>query len=110
MDDRLFLPSLQAPDNDPLTLKLRVAELELLFQAVQEENSILEAERDELVAAIQKWAKADRQERQELLFDVETQDLRNDLKQARKKVKELEREVAALQAKIAAGAPQQMRA
>ena len=109
MDNRLFLPSLQAPEADPLALKLRAAELERLYNAALEKNEMLTAERDELVAAIKKWAKADHIERRELLFDAETQDLRTELKQARQLAKRLQRENNELAAKASEKVAQQQR-
>jgi multidrug resistance efflux pump len=109
-DDRLFLPSLQAPDTDNRTLRMRVAELERLQQAAQEEIDLLTAERDELVGAIKQWARADRLERQDLLFEASTQDMRSELKLMRGKVKRLERENAALRTASMNGAPRRMSA
>lgn len=98
-DDRLFLPSLQAPETESTSARQRLAELERLFAAAQEEIALLTGERDELVLAIKKWAKADRLERQELLVEATTQDLRTELKQLRAETKRLKRENAALTAR-----------
>lgn len=92
LDDRLFLPSLQAPESSDMPMRQRVAELERLFAAAQEEIALLTSERDELIDAVKKWAKADRLERQELLFETTTQELRSELKQLRSAVKRLKRE------------------
>jgi predicted RNase H-like nuclease (RuvC/YqgF family) len=92
LDDRLFLPSLQAPEPSDMSMRQRVAELERLFAAAQEEIALLTSERDELIDAVKKWAKADRLERQELLFETTTQELRSELKQLRSAVKRLKRE------------------
>ena len=97
-DSRLFLNTLQSPDTEPGLLKSRLADMERMFNAAQEEISLLSGERDELVAAIKQWAKADRLERQELLMDAITQDIRSELKVLRGKVKRLERENNALRA------------
>ncbi len=110
LDDRLFLPSLQAPGTDDRTLRARVAELERLMKAAQEEINLLTAERDELVGAIKQWAKADRMERQELLFEATTQDMRSELKLVRAEVKRLKRENNALRTATAEGAPRRLRA
>lgn len=99
LDDRLFLPSLQAPETETSSARQRLAELERLFGAAQEEIALLTSERDELVMAIKKWAKADRLERQDLLLEATTQDLRTELKQLRAETKRLKRENAALTAR-----------
>ena len=96
LDSRLFLHTLQSPDAEPGALKVRVADLERLMAAAQEEVNMLTGERDELVAAIKKWAKADRLERQELLLDATTLDLRTELKMLRNEVKRLKRDNTAL--------------
>lgn len=95
-DDRLFLPSLQPPDGDDPTLRHRVHELERLFCAAQEEISLLTSERDELVQAIKRWSQADRNERQELLSEAASFELRTELKQLRGLVHRLKRENATL--------------
>ncbi len=77
-------------------LKYRMAELEHTLASAQEEIDLLTGERDELVAAIKKWAKADRLERQELLLDATTLDLRTELKMLRNEVKRLKRDNTAL--------------
>lgn len=97
LDDRLFLPSLQAPEMDDRTLRQHVAELERAYEAAKEEINLLTSERDELVAAIKKWAKADRLERQELLLEASAQDLRSELKQLRSENRRLKRENTVLQ-------------
>ncbi|MBX2972815.1 MAG: hypothetical protein KF797_06920 [Flavobacteriales bacterium] len=109
-DDRLFLPSLQAPESADTPLRHRLNELERLFGAAQEEIALLTSERDELVAAIKKWSKADRSERQELLFDANTQELRSELKQLRSAVKRLKRENIVLHAQVSEQQPRQLRA
>lgn len=109
-DDRLFIPSLQAPGTDDLTLRLRVNELERLFQAAQEEITLLTCERDELVGAIKRWSRADRTERQELLHDAATFELRTELKQLRGLVHRLKRENAALRGPQEEQPRQQLRA
>lgn len=96
-DDRLFLPALQTLDSENAPLRQRLAELERLFGAAQDEIALLSGERDELVSAIKKWAKADRMERQELLFEATTQELRSEVKQLRSTVKRLQRENTTLQ-------------
>ncbi|MBL7962272.1 MAG: hypothetical protein JNM31_00375 [Flavobacteriales bacterium] len=96
LDSRLFLHSLQSPDAEPGMLKYRVAELEHTLATAQEEIELLTCERDELVAAIKKWAKADRLERQDLLLESTTQDLRTELKVLRNENKRLKRENSAL--------------
>lgn len=93
-DDRLILPSLQVPE--PSGLRQRVAELERLFGAAQEEIALLTSERDELVSSVKKWAKADRIERQDLLFEATTQELRTELKLLRAENRRLKRENQAL--------------
>lgn len=98
LDDRLFLAALQPPDSGNLPLRQQLAEMERMFSAAQEEIALLSGERDELVAAIKKWAKADRLERQELLLETATQELRTEMKQLRNTVKRLKRENALLQA------------
>ncbi len=111
LDDRLFLPSLQAPEQEGPTGRQRLAELERLFSAAQEEIALLTSERDELLSAVKKWAKADRLERQELLFEATTQELRTELKQMRGAVKRLKRENADLSERLnQASMPRQMRA
>jgi len=111
LDTRLFLPSLQIPDQGPQPFKQRIAELERLFTAAQEEISLLTSERDELVAAIKQWAKADRIERQALLFETHTQELRTELKRMRSEVKRLKRDNTALTAQAEVGSPsRQLRA
>lgn len=100
-DERLFLPSLQAPETDTATLRQRLADMERMFGAAQEEIGLLTAERDELVCAIKKWAKADRLERQELLFETATQEMRTELKQLRGQAKRLKRENELLAARLA---------
>lgn len=109
-DDRLFLPSLQAPESADTPLRHRLNELERLFGAAQEEIALLTSERDELVAAIKKWSKADRSERQELLFDANTQELRSELKQLRSALKRLKRENIVLHAQVSEQQPRQLRA
>ena len=96
LDSRLFLHTLQSPDAEPGALKVRVADLERLMAAAQEEVNMLTGERDELVAAIKKWAKADHLERQELLLETTTQELRTEIKQLRGEVKRLKRDNATL--------------
>jgi len=96
LDSRLFLHSLQSPDSEPGALKYRMAELEHTLASAQEEIDLLTGERDELVAAIKKWAKADRLERQDLLLEATTLDLRTELKMVRNEVKRLKRENSAL--------------
>lgn len=110
-DDRLFLPSLQAPESTDQPMRQRMAELERLFAAAQEEIALLTSERDELIDAVRKWAKADRVERQELLFEATTQELRSELKQLRSAVKRLKRENALLMGRTNGGQqPLQLRA
>jgi hypothetical protein len=99
LDDRLFLPSLQAPESESSSARQRMAELERLFSAAQEEIALLTAERDEVVSAIKKWAKADRLERQELLVEASTLELRTEVKHLRAETKRLKRENAALTAR-----------
>jgi uncharacterized protein (DUF3084 family) len=96
MDNRLFVPDLQVPETGQLPLKHRLADLERLYGAAQEEIALLTGERDELLAAIKQWAKADRLERQDLLVEATTQDLRTAMKQLRSEVKRLKRENATL--------------
>lgn len=96
LDSRLFLHTLQSPDTEPGMLKYRMAELEHTLASAQEEIDLLTGERDELVAAIKKWAKADRLERQDLLLEATTQDLRTALKMLRTEVKRLKRENSTL--------------
>lgn len=100
LDDRLFLPSLQDPESIDMPLRHRLNELERLFGAAQAEIALLTNERDELVAAIKKWSKADRSERQELLFDATTQELRSEVKQLRSTLKRLKRENIVLHARV----------
>jgi len=110
-DDRLFLPSLQVPDTGHGMQGQRLAELERLFSAAQEEIALLTCERDELLSAVKKWAKADRLERQELLFEATTQELRSELKQMRGALKRLKRENADLSERLnQTSMPRQMRA
>jgi len=99
-DDRLFLPSLQAPEMESTSARQRLAELERLFSAAQEEIALLTGERDELVAAIKRWAKADRTERQELLLEATTLELRTEVKQLRAETKRLKRENTALHMRL----------
>ncbi len=70
--------------------------MEHTLASAQEEIDLLTGERDELVAAIKKWAKADRLERQELLLEATTLDLRTELKMLRHEVKRLKRDNTAL--------------
>lgn len=100
LDERLFLPSLQAPDTGSGSQRQALVEMERLFAAAQEEIGLLTAERDELVSAIKRWAKADRLERQELLLEMATQDLRTELKQLRATTKRLKRENELLAARL----------
>jgi len=109
-DDRLFIPSLQAPEVDDLSLRVRVNELEKGCSKPPEEIALLSCERDELVSAIKRWAKADRTERQELLSDAATFELRTELKQLRGLVQRLKRENLALRARQEEPPPQQLRA
>ena len=109
-DDRLFLPSLQAPESIDTPLRHRLNELERLFDAAQGEIALLTNERDELVAAIKRWAKADRPERQELLLEATTQELRSELKQLRIAVRRLKRENIMLHAQVSEQLPRQLRA
>ena len=81
-----------------------------MFAAAQEEISMLTGERDELVEAIRKWAKADRLERQELIVETVTQDMRTELKVLRGKVKRLERENASLRCPAVDHGPRRMSA
>ncbi|MBL7950122.1 MAG: hypothetical protein JNM62_00265 [Flavobacteriales bacterium] len=99
-DDRLFLPSLQAPDSDNTPMRQRLVEMERLFAAAQDEIALLTSERDEVVAAIKKWAKADRSERQDLLVEASTQELRTELKQLRAETKRLKRENTVLTSRL----------
>lgn len=92
LDSRLFLHNLQSPDTEPGMLKYRLAELEHTLASAQEEIHLLAGERDELVAAIKKWAKADRTERQDLLLEATTLDLRTEIKMLRAEVKRSKRE------------------
>lgn len=94
LHERLVLPCLQAPASEQAPLRL--AELERLFIAAQEEIGLLTSERDELVDAIRRWAKADRFERHELLLETLTQELRTELRSLRTEIKRLKRENAAL--------------
>ena len=110
MDNRLFVPDLQVPERGQQPLKQRLADLERLYGAAQDEIAMLTGERDELVAAIRKWAKADRLERQDLLFEATTQELRTELKQLRSEVKRLKRENTALAANTEQAMPQRLRA
>lgn len=110
LDDRLFLSSLQAPESTDTPLRHRLNELERLFGAAQEEIALLTSERDELVDAIKKWSKADRSERQELLFEATTQELRSEVKQLRSAVKRLKRENIVLHAQVSEPQPRQLRA
>lgn len=91
LDDRLFLSTLQAPE--PAGLRQRVAEMERLFAAAQEEIALLTHERDEVVAALKKWAKADPLERLELRIEATTRTLRAELNALRAENRRLKREI-----------------
>jgi hypothetical protein len=69
----------------------QLEQLKRLLAAAQEEIDLLTGERDELVSAVKQWAHADRIERQELLFDAATQDMRSEIKTLRAEVKRLKR-------------------
>jgi len=77
-------------------LHAQVTDLKQKFAASLEEISMLTDERDEVVAAIKRWSKADRTERQELLYDAQLVEMRTELKQLRTENKRLERENMAL--------------
>ena len=92
-------------------LHAQVTDLKQKFAAAMEEISMLTDERDEVVAAIKRWSKADRTERQELLYDAQLVEMRTELKQLRSENKRLERENAAFaKSKSELPAPRRMRA
>lgn len=108
IDDRLFLATLQAPE--PVCMRQRVMELERSFSAAQEEIALLTVERDALIASLKKWAKANHIERQELLLDAATQDLRRELQQLRVENRRLKRVNNDLHARPIAAASVRLRA
>jgi len=77
-------------------LHAQVTDLKQHLAASMQEISMLTDERDEVVAAIKRWSKADRTERQELLYDAELLEMRTELKMLRAENKRSERENAAL--------------
>ena len=67
--------------------------MERLFAAAQEEIALLTHERDEVVAALKKWAKADPLERLELRIEATTRTLRAELNALRAENRRVKRQV-----------------
>lgn len=92
-------------------LHAQVTDLKQKFAASLDEISMLTDERDEVVAAIQRWSRADATERRELLYDTELLDMRTEMKRLRTENKRLVRENAALaKSKNEVPVPRRMRA